>query len=1321
VAAAALEVQAARSQLTTAEAKQAYLQETGEWKFQVREEGGFIATKRLRDLGSCPANTIFGQGPHGPDDDWSAGTSEVDIGDGTSYLRAENFLVPAATCDLHWWGIWASNPGTGFAPCTDSNPELHIGFHPDVAGAPGPETCSYDVTMQGTGTGVFPIEGFEIFAFDYTLPTCCAVLDGWVSIQGGGDTDCWFLWWSSADGDGSSYLAEDGVPSADTVNLAVCLTGVIEPGACCNPFTASCQDNVEAFDCLPPMQLHPGELCAELDPVCGGIPGACCEDADQTCTDNVLAANCTGRHAPGQTCATMDPPCGQAPGACCYVNGNACQQLPVLNCVFGGGSWLGVGVPCDECPCVVSCPPGSVPEQDACGEDTNFGCQEGEIPTFQDIALGDTVCGTIDAIADVSRDTDWYRFTSTEPMTFTIAAEAEFDTANSGLNLAAGLIEYNLTATGTGNCEDISGFIEPFFTAPECTPGSATSICLPAGTYFAFASVDDFFDLPCGEANDYHITVTGTPCVLPTGACCLRDGSCLEGQTSFQCAGANTSFDGWNEGETCAAAACLQPAPGDYCALPISVNVPAALPYADANGTCGRLDDYSGTTCLGSYDGGEDIVYQLVVTAETNVHITMNPQTTTWSGITLADSCPPGASCIATVTNSGTDVRDLGCKTLAPGTYTIMIDTWPSPDCVTAFDLNIETCVPPLGRCCIDGGVSCQDLTEVDCATAGGDWLLGTDCTNPCPVVIGEDCDNATVIPSVPYVANFDNSTYTGSPPTGSCNSSSATVMQNDGWFEYTPAGTCTATLTIDGPDYDGIANVLSGECGTFTEITCLDEPQPMVYSFTMTGGVTYFFQIGDWGVSPGGGPTSFSLDCQADPVGECCTGEACTLVTESACTTGGGAWILGGDCSPNPCLGGDDCNNPITVTLNPGALPWTDTNYTCGRGNDYADTCLGSYDGGEDITYELVVTQAIDAQITMNPKTTTWTGIGIDDGTCPLGATGCIATVTRSDTTPRVITCRTYAPGTYYMMMDTWPTPNCIADFDVTIEACVPPQGACCAPDLTCSGTSTQYQCEVVNGGKWYSGQTCPAFSCPVPPADTCDVATPIKALPYSQPGINPATMTDDANVSPSCDSSSSCSTGPANNGWWYTLTPTNNCSINVARVGGIDSVASVWNGPTCTSLTQVGCVDSETTAAFNLVAGTKYWILVSNWSCSSEPTAITTVNVTGNCVFTCGDLAPPGGDGTVGMSDYLAFIDAFGSCTGGVKYNPAADFDADGCVTWVDYQSWLTCYRNFIGNPTAPPPGGKNPIQMTTKKGKPIASDQGQLGGLQTDVQRQ
>jgi hypothetical protein len=137
------------------------------------------------------------------------------------------------------------------------------------------------------------------------------------------------------------------------------------------------------------------------------------------------------------------------------------------------------------------------------------------------------------------------------------------------------------------------------------------------------------------------------------------------------------------------------PTPGDNCSNPVTVTLPAALPYADlAQHTCGRGNDYSGTTCLGYYDGGEDIIYEINVTATVTVDISLNTATT-YVGMCIANSCPPGATCIAMTTSYSSGWQYMNNVALTPGTYYIMVDTWPSPTCIPSFDLHIVASPPP--------------------------------------------------------------------------------------------------------------------------------------------------------------------------------------------------------------------------------------------------------------------------------------------------------------------------------------------------------------------------------------------------------------------------------------------------------------------------------------------------------------------------------------------------------------------------------------------------------------------------------------------------
>lgn len=145
---------------------------------------------------------------------------------------------------------------------------------------------------------------------------------------------------------------------------------------------------------------------------------------------------------------------------------------------------------------------------------------------------------------------------------------------------------------------------------------------------------------------------------------------------------------------------------------------------------------------------------------------------------------------------------------------------------------------------------------------------------------------------------------------------------------------------------------------------------------------------------------------------------------------------------APTP---GDDCQDPLPVVISPQPYPpgftYVDNNYTCGRGNAETNTCLGSYDGGEDIFYALIINEPICLDITLDPLGTTWSGIALDDECPPYPSYGCLAYATGSSSSPKGFRYTFTTPGVYFLMIDTWPSPNCIPAFDLYITECPPPQ----------------------------------------------------------------------------------------------------------------------------------------------------------------------------------------------------------------------------------------------------------------------------------------
>ena len=122
-------------------------------------------------------------------------------------------------------------------------------------------------------------------------------------------------------------------------------------GACCDPATGVCTDNVAAADCAAPLQFSYETLCADLDTACGD-PGACCDPFTGVCTDDTLALDCQAPlvHYSGESCDELDPMCGN-PGACCDDDTAICTEEFKLNCT---GRFV-AGATCDPDPFTPAC------------------------------------------------------------------------------------------------------------------------------------------------------------------------------------------------------------------------------------------------------------------------------------------------------------------------------------------------------------------------------------------------------------------------------------------------------------------------------------------------------------------------------------------------------------------------------------------------------------------------------------------------------------------------------------------------------------------------------------------------------------------------------------------------------------------------------------------------------------------------------------------------------------------------------------------------------------------------------------------------------
>lgn len=186
-------------------------------------------------------------------------------------------------------------------------------------------------------------------------------------------------------------------------------------------------------------------------------------------------------------------------------------------------------------------------------------------------------------------------------------------------------------------------------------------------------------------------------------------------------------------------------------------------------------------------------------------------------------------------------------------------------------------------------------------------------------VAPGESCALAGVIPSLPFSTNFNNDLFAANGARGSCNSTQTALMQNDGWFVWTATYNATVTVFIDTPLYDAIVQVYSGaSCASLTQLVCGDEPEPINIAFPVTNGTTYWFQVGDWGVNEGGGPTTLQITSVVLPGESCATAAVIPALPFSAAFNND---LFTADGPPGSCNSG-----AAVVMQNDGWYRWTAT-----------------------------------------------------------------------------------------------------------------------------------------------------------------------------------------------------------------------------------------------------------------------------------------------------------------------------------------------------------------------------------------------------------
>jgi len=244
-----------------------------------------------------------------------------------------------------------------------------------------------------------------------------------------------------------------------------------------------------------------------------------------------------------------------------------------------------------------------------------------------------------------------------------------------------------------------------------------------------------------------------------------------------------------------------------------TVTLPASLPYEHLDQTtCGMEDDFS-NTCLGYYDNGPDVVYEIILTTPMCLEFVLNSDST-YPGMALSDHFPMDANCIAYVTSYSAGQLVLTNQELAAGTYYLMIDDWPSPPCIS-YDLLIRSCTPPPAN---------------------------------------DSCQNAQVVGNV---TNLPWSTAFATPD------SNAYIYSNSIWFSYTATSSATVLVSLCGSSFDTRLQIFEGaSCDPLGPIVAQDDDAcddginglASYVNFSPTSGQTYLIQVGGYSHNSGDG-----------------------------------------------------------------------------------------------------------------------------------------------------------------------------------------------------------------------------------------------------------------------------------------------------------------------------------------------------------------------------------------------------------------------------------------------------------------------------------
>ena len=364
----------------------------------------------------------------------------------------------------------------------------------------------------------------------------------------------------------------------------------------------------------------------------------------------------------------------------------------------------------------------------------------------------------------------------------------------------------------------------------ECTagcvdPDGSVTANIDCGTYSFTLDVEVLFTGDAATTDLVYTVNGGSPTTIPglldfdvTNIGPFAIGSVvnvvLAHESDVAC---NRNLGNFQPGLSC-------PPPGTSCALPLVVS---SFPYTQSNTTCGKGNDLVGTQCgLGAnYGGGEDFVYQLNIGTSGDYQISLQLSGgASFAGWFLKSSsnCTTAGACVSNAVTTAVNGLASGIVNLTAGTYYLVIDSRPLPNCV-AYTVSVTPFT----------------------------FLPGDNCNNAIPLTTGASC-----APTPGSVAGMTQTLLAGV-----CGG----TADDDIWYSFVASAT-SQVVTLDA-DFDAVLELRSGACNG-TNVACADANFAAgveeIIATGLTIGNTYYVRIWSWDATVQATP-GFDI-CVVDP-----------------------------------------------------------------------------------------------------------------------------------------------------------------------------------------------------------------------------------------------------------------------------------------------------------------------------------------------------------------------------------------------------------------------------------------------------------------------